>query len=170
MIRPVAMQRGFTIVTAIFMLVVMTLLAAAMVSFSTSQQMGSAADVLGTRAYLAARAGIEWGLYQVQATPAYNFGWDPSSTPAAPKTTDPNARRCPGGSTVATTNSFVPPAPTLAGFTVTVKCTPYPPDANGGPTVFQIDAVACNAPDATGACPGTPGSGSYVERSMRVTL
>ena len=58
-------QRGFSIVTAIFLLVVLAGLGAAMVVFSTSQQQTLALDLQSGRAYQAARAGIEWGAYQV---------------------------------------------------------------------------------------------------------
>lgn len=61
--RPRA-QRGFALVTAIFLLVVLAALGAAMLTFSSAQHMGSAMDVQGARAYQAARAGIEWGAYQ----------------------------------------------------------------------------------------------------------
>lgn len=59
------MQKGFGIVSAIFLLVVLAFLGTAMVTFSTSQQQSSAMDVMGARAYQAARAGVEWGAYQV---------------------------------------------------------------------------------------------------------
>lgn len=58
-------QRGFSLVTAIFLLVVIAALGAFAVTLSTTQQQSSALDVLGSRAYQAARAGIEWGAYQV---------------------------------------------------------------------------------------------------------
>lgn len=58
-------QRGFSIVSAIFLLVVMASLGAFMLTFSTVQQTTSAQDLEGTRAYQAARAGIEFGVYQV---------------------------------------------------------------------------------------------------------
>jgi MSHA biogenesis protein MshP len=57
-------QQGFSIVSAIFLLVVLAFLGTAMVTFSTNQQQSAAMDVLGSRAYQAARAGIEWGAYQ----------------------------------------------------------------------------------------------------------
>jgi MSHA biogenesis protein MshP len=64
-------QRGFSIVSAIFLLVVMASLGAFMVTFSTVQHTTAAQDIQGVRAYHAAHAGIEWGLYQVlQAGPA----------------------------------------------------------------------------------------------------
>ena len=43
----------------------MASLAAVMMTFFTAQQQSSVLDVMGTRAYQAARAGIEWGAYQV---------------------------------------------------------------------------------------------------------
>lgn len=60
-----AAQGGFSIVSAIFLLVVLATLGAFMVSFSTVQHTTSAQDVRGAQAYQAARAGIEWGTYQV---------------------------------------------------------------------------------------------------------
>ena len=56
--------RGFGIVTAVFLLVVLAGLGAALVNLSTVQHTASALDVQGARAYQAARAGIEWGLYR----------------------------------------------------------------------------------------------------------
>jgi len=67
------MQKGFSIITAIFLLVVLGFLGVAMVSFSTSQHESSAMDVMGVRAYQAARAGIEWGAYQVLPNSAAAF-------------------------------------------------------------------------------------------------
>jgi len=60
-----AAQRGFSIVSAIFLLVVLATLGAFMVTFSTVQHTTSAMDVRGVQAYQAARAGIEWGTYRV---------------------------------------------------------------------------------------------------------
>ena len=61
-------ERGFSLLSAIFILVALAALAAAVVTVSTSHQKGEAADVLGSRAYAAARAGIEWGMYQVNSS------------------------------------------------------------------------------------------------------
>lgn len=58
-------QRGFSLVSAIFILVILAGLGAAMVSFFSTQQQSTALDVQGGRGYQAARAGIEWGAYQV---------------------------------------------------------------------------------------------------------
>jgi len=153
--------RGFAIVSAIFILVVLAALGAFIVNISTTQQIGSALDVQGVRAYQAARAGIEWGLYQVQATAAYNFGYS---------STDANTRACP-----AATTSFAPAAATLSGFAVTVTCTATA-DASSGPTIYSITATACSQPVAgwsasSIACPNTVSPGAlYVERRLSVTF
>lgn len=57
-------QRGFSLVTAIFLLVVLSALGAMMVTFFTAQQQSLALDVMGARAYQAAKAGVDWGAYQ----------------------------------------------------------------------------------------------------------
>lgn len=136
-------QNGFAIVSAIFILVVLAALGAFMVSVSTNQQIGSALDVQGARAYQAARAGLEWGLYRQM-----------------------RASSCAGSS------SFVPPAAGLSDFTVTVKCEQKPDTSSNGPTVYIITSTACNQPGASAdPCPNTTNPGGlYVERKMSVSF
>ncbi len=146
-------QRGFTVVSAIFLLVVLAGLGAAMLNLSTSQHVSSQLDVQGARAYQAARAGIEWGMYQQLRL----------------------------GSCTAGPSSFAMPAgTTLSTFTVSVTCskTSYgSASATNGIQlatgasidVYQITATACNNPSA-GNCPGTPNGSDYVERQMQVTF
>jgi MSHA biogenesis protein MshP len=55
-------------VAAIFLVVILAGLGGFMVSFSNTAQLGSAQDMQGTRAYWAARAGLEWGLASVSAS------------------------------------------------------------------------------------------------------
>jgi Tfp pilus assembly protein PilX len=64
-----SMQSGFLLVTAIFLLVVLAALGAFILTISGTQQTSSALDVQGSRAYQAARAGIEWASYQLLITP-----------------------------------------------------------------------------------------------------
>ncbi|KQX01149.1 agglutinin biogenesis protein MshP [Massilia sp. Root418] len=134
-------QAGVSIVTAIFLLVVLSALGAAIVTLSTGQQISSALDLLGSRAYEAARSGVEHGLYR-----------------------NTQANEC-------GTTSFVPAAaPTMASFTVTVRCvaTPTAGFADGKPLVTTITATACNQP-AGGACPNpAPTSPDYVQRVVTV--
>lgn len=188
--------RGFAIVSAIFILVVLAALGAFIVNVSTSMQIGSALDVQGVRAYQAARTGIEWGLYkQWQTVPA----------------------------SCAAASSFVPAATTLNGFTVSVTCAASVPACGASavsagsfaigstyriqtvgttdftligaanntigtafvargvgagtgtavgcePMVYNIVSTACNQPNA-GACPNIVNPGpTYVERRLSVAF
>ncbi|WP_223468007.1 agglutinin biogenesis protein MshP [Massilia soli] len=142
-----ARSRGVGLVTAIFLLVVIAGLAVAMVTVFTTQQTSSALDVQGTRAYQAARAGIEWGVFKHQRP-------DPCNA----------------------TNSFAMPQGTsLGAFTVTVACTLIEgPDTESGDTEAldqrKVTVVACNAPSAAGTCPNPSNSSDYVQRVMEVTF
>jgi MSHA biogenesis protein MshP len=62
------LQSGFTIVAAIFLLVILAALGSFMLSFSSAQQLTSAQDVQGARAYWAARAGLEWAAGKIIAS------------------------------------------------------------------------------------------------------
>ena len=57
-------QKGFTLVQAIFILVVLGLLGAVMVRLIGVQSSTSSFALQGTRAYQAARSGLEWGAAQ----------------------------------------------------------------------------------------------------------
>lgn len=142
---------GFTMVSVIFILVVLAALGAAMASMSLRQQLGSASEIEAARAYQTARAGLEWAAWQVLRNPA-----PPAAAPA-----------CFG------TTSFSPAG--LAAYTVTVSCTRTPGSGtvSDGATAlafFQLVATACNAPSG-GACPatGTPRP-TYVERQLSWTV
>ena len=58
-------QKGFAAIAAIFLVVVLAAMGAFMVTFSNTQQLTSAQDLQGTKAYWAARAGLEWGIGNV---------------------------------------------------------------------------------------------------------
>lgn len=75
-------QRGFAAVAALFVLVVLAALGAFMVSISSSQQVNAARDIQGSRAYWAARAGLEWAVGSLAAAPAT------CPTPPAPFTVE----------------------------------------------------------------------------------
>ena len=62
-------QRGFAIVAAIFLLVVLAALGAFMLTFSNTQHLSSAQDVQGSRAYWTARAGVAWAIGSISAAP-----------------------------------------------------------------------------------------------------
>lgn len=138
-------QSGFAIVAAIFILVVLALMAAFVVHVSTHQQAGHIADLRGIRAYQAARAGVEWGLHNHLRNSA-----------------------CEAASSFA-------PGGNLAEFTVTVTCLPAgvatTNDENGTALVLRrIVATACNQPvgAAPGVCPNPAPGDNYVEREVAV--
>src|SRR5712671_3448339 len=99
-------QAGFTLASAIFLIVVLAALGAFAVTVSGLNQSSSALDLQGARAYQAARAGIEWGAYQALQNTAGAF-----------------ATAC-NGATYATPTSQILAglAGTLASFSVTVTC------------------------------------------------
>jgi len=135
-------QRGFTMVSAIFLLVILSALGAFMLTFSSAQHVSLAQDLQGSRAYWAARSGIEWGGYQaVKASPP--------SCATSQNLTGPE------GMTV--TVSCV--SNTWVEDTTTV-------------TFSTITATACNMPTAAGACPNSAAVGGigYVERELRVLV
>lgn len=116
-------HRGFAAVAAIFLVVVLAALGAFMVTFSNTQQLTAAQDLQGSRAYWAARAGLEWGISN-------------SGTAAAAAAVDCSA---------------APTTLTVEGFTVAVNCprTAYVDGDNLN--IFQITAVASmGSPGAPG--------------------
>ena len=135
------MQRGFSLVTAIFLLVVIAALGAFAVTISTAQQQSSSLDVLGVRAYHAARAGIEWGAYQVISSPA--------------------GIACPVAG--ASNPVAMPAGPTLSGFVVDVSCWSFAPvsEAGANVTMYRLQSTA------TQGAVATP---TYVERQIGVTI
>lgn len=141
-----ARSRGVGLVTAIFLLVVIAGLAVAMVTIFTTQQGSSALDVQGTRAYQAARAGLEWGVY----------------------------KRLREGSCAGTSLIVLDDATSLRGFVVTVVFqTAKGPDTDSGVAGTldrcKVTATACNAPDG-GACPNPQNTTDYVQRVMEATF
>lgn len=68
MMNNVPRSKGFSLISAIFLLVVIAALGTFAVTLSTTQHTSSAQDVMGSRAYQAARSGIEWGAYQLLRT------------------------------------------------------------------------------------------------------
>jgi len=58
-------QSGFSLIAAIFLLVVLALMGTLIVSITSMQSASGQLDLSGVRAYQAARAGTEWAAYQV---------------------------------------------------------------------------------------------------------
>jgi MSHA biogenesis protein MshP len=150
-------QRGFSLVAAIFLLVVLALLGALIASVTGMQQASGQLDLLGVRAYHSARAGMEWGASQVL---------DPSNL-LNPATCAPVVMpSCP-----APTTHLSSLGGSLSGFTVSVTCaqTADTTEGNRNVRVFQVVATACNEPSG-GSCPNAAPSSSYVERQVQASL
>ena len=60
-------QHGFAAIAAIFLVVILAALGGFMITFSNTQQLSSAQDLQGSRAYWAARAGLGFGVAKVIA-------------------------------------------------------------------------------------------------------
>ena len=137
---------GVGLVTAIFLLVVLAGLAVALVSIFTAQRQAILLDEQGTRAHQAARAGIEWGLFQRLR-----------ANGCAPGTTHPVALS----------------GDVLGGFTVGVTCTLVEGPESDDPAVnldrWIIRAVAC-APAGGTTCPESSANPDYVRRVIEVQI
>ena len=136
---------GFGSIAILVVLVMLAALAAAIVRLSATAQSSSALDTLGARADQAARAGVEWGLYQ-----AFKGSWT----------------SCAGASQALDLRTDM-------GMMVTVTCssaTYNEGESSPGVAkvlrVYTIDAIACNS----SSCPDNtrPAQGSYVERRRQV--
>ena len=148
--RPTRNVRGLGAVAVIMVLVVLASLAATVLRLGLQMQGQDAQSLQGAHAQAAARAGVEWGLYQ-----AFKGSWTTCSS--ASQTLDLAAD---GG-----------------GLRVTVSCDSRlfneGESAPGTPAtvrVFTIDAVACNSSSASTACPDAGASvrAGYVERRRQV--
>ena len=134
--------RGFAMPVVIAVVVVFaTIMGTALVTISSVQHVGLGLDLQGVRAYYAARAGLEWGMYHVLRT---GFG---------------GCGGIHGRSVVFAGN--------LAGFQATLACQGVAHRESGvDVTVYAITATACNA----AACgPANPPAG-YVERQLRASV
>lgn len=143
-------QRGFLVIAAVFLLVVLAGLVGYMLTVSTTSQAASAADFNSARAYQAARAGLEWGAYRILrgAGGATTF-----------------ETQCAAGSATPRNLTF---GSALAGFTATVSCTAGGlTEGASSVTAYKIISVGCN--DAS--CPNaSTTSATYVERALTLSL
>jgi len=75
-------QQGFSVMSALFVVVILALIGSYIVSLSTLTAASNNLIIQGQRAYLAASSGLEWGIYQV--APANGSG--PYNCPTSPTT------------------------------------------------------------------------------------
>ncbi|MHB1053163.1 MAG: hypothetical protein ACYCZT_08835 [Thiobacillus sp.] len=131
---------GFVLPAAIFLLVILASLAAYMVSLSRTSHISSALDVQGSRAYQAARTGIEWAAWQV----------------VDPQGLQPIPAPCPTFPSPFTLTG------TLAAFTVNVTCTrTLATDGAEQIAIYQVTSTATA---------GLVGGVDYFERQIQASF
>lgn len=136
-------QSGFSIISAIFLVIVLAALAVFAVSLSRVQQTTVAYDDLGSRARQAALAGLDWGRFQIFRA---------------------------GGACAASTTLTMPAGTSLQGFVTSVTCAATSHTEAGSPvTIYTLVSTACFLP-AGGACPNPAPGADYVERQLREVL
>lgn len=137
-------QRGVVLIAAIFLMVVLSVLATYLLTISGTTQYSSLMAVLDARANSAARAGVEWAAYEV----LQGGGGACSAAPG-------------------TTTSFPLTEAGLNGFSVSVTCTSSA-HAEGTATinVYVIDSIASRGNRINGGY----GDSTYVQRELKAVV
>lgn len=144
---------GFALMAALFIIVTMAAIAVYLLTISTGQTAAATQDEQATRAYQAARAGIDWGAFQILRNPAAAF-----------------AAACTGGA--GTASQTLPLGTMGGGATATVAyyaevlCDRIGNEVEGGAPVrvYRIRVTGCNRTPC-GAADAT-----YVERQLQLML
>jgi len=153
--RHLRRARGFALALAVFLIVILAAIGAYLLSTSNTQIAASTLDEQGARAYQAARAGLEWGAYQVLQAPGGAF-----------------ATACAGASLSSpTTTTFSLPqiSPSAAvAFRATVTCGSPGSEPEGGVTVrtYRLTSTGCNDTSCPSSAPGP----NYAERQLQLTI
>ena len=134
-------QRGFSLVTAIFLLAVLAVLMVNMVNLGVNQQATVVMGVQGARALQAARAGIEYGIFEA----LNNNNCPPSPATLVFGTADNG----------------------LQGFSVAISCnSTVHAEAGSNVQVYELEAIASNG-NYIRAGMANP---DYVSRQIRATV
>lgn len=117
---------GFALIMAVFIIVTLAAIGVYLVTVSTGQVQAASQDEQGTRAYQAARAGLEWGAYRRLISSS-----------------------CAASTPLTFTN------PGLSGFRAEVTCVPVGSETEGAATVnvYLITSKGCNANPCAPAAP-----------------
>ena len=127
--RPTAHRaRGFALILALFLIVSLAVIGGYLLTTSKVQVESGVLDEQGARAYQAARAGLEWGAYQVL-----------------------QVANCPAPTTMTFPLD-------LAGFRATVTCTDFLPETEGGDPInaFRITSTGPSCDCGSSNEPGPP--------------
>jgi len=139
-------QQGFTLMTIIFIIVILALVGSYIVSLFGLTRATNTLALQGIRAYYAAQSGIEWGLFKI-STPAGG----PYVCPAG------SAATCPTGYT-GTQNILNLAQSGLTGFTVTLTCCQN--SVTEGTSTYKVFQLTSKSEY------GALGSADYVSRQL----
>ena len=150
-------QRGFVLMAAIFLIVVFAAIGAYLVTVATGQVEAASQDEQGARAYLAARAGVDWAAYQLLRR-------DDVAPPPAAGDFGPTCAA--GAATVTLTLGALGGPAGGDSFRATVACS-RTMENEGGVTVqvFLITSTGCNRATCTAS-----GDAGYVERQLQLVV
>ena len=135
---------------AVFMIVTMAAIGVYLLTISTGQLEAVTQDEQGARAYQAARAGVDWGAYQLLRNTGSAF-----------------ATGCAGGGSASQNLIFT--APQLSGFRAEIACTRVGNETEAGVPIkiYRLTVTGCNgSPTACGASVGP----TYVERQLQLAI
>ncbi len=111
---------GFSLITALFLLVILAGLGAFVITISSTQQATSTLSILDARAYVAAQSGMEWAVHRARNQPA-DLG-------------------CGGAGA-----SFSLQGPGLDGFTLNIACVATPNIVEGADPPYSMYALTVTA-------------------------
>ena len=133
-------QLGFSLITAIFLLVVVAGLVGSLVSLNIGQQSTVTKSILGARALLAAKAALEFGIFQAM-----------------------DSGTCAGTDNIA----FTAAEPALEGFLVVLDCAQSShPEATTNVIFYQLTATAERGTYLLGG----NANPDYISRTIRATV
>ena len=140
LVAPSHHQPGFALPTAVFLLVVLGGLAAWLVSLTQASLAQSDLELVGERAYQAAQAGLEAGIYAVRVN----------------------------GSCAAQSLSFTGGLARFTATVACTAYTAD--EGGTSVKLYRIEATACNQPSGGACPNASPSGHEYVERMMRATV
>jgi len=141
-------QQGFSLISAIFVLIVLAGLGTYMLTIGGTSRATSSAALQGARAYQAARSGIDWAVFLISQAN------DPLNQTAARNV-------C---SNIINANSFTHNAVGLTNFTVNTNCsfTAHSEQGSDNITVYTITSIA--------RAGGNYGDLDFVQRRITATI
>lgn len=133
-------QKGFLLPMAIFLIVIITILGLALLKMNQFSNQESNFSILQNKAYFAAKAGLDYGLYQALDN----------------------------GVCLSSNNTINIPGSYFLGFKATYTCQSLAQNEAGTThTYYQVTSVGCNS--TNNQCPnpsGQPTTEDYVQRSL----